>query len=255
VADGGGGAQPRRYGWPRGLRRRLRGWPRGLRLVLAGWLGMLELAWLVHGSEPPAARAFIGGTVLAGALALASRRWWLGGAAVVEAGLAAAVGWHLAVAAAPGRVPWSLGAYAAAIAALVAWDLGCAARIARLRRRFWDGSLAPADFDHERHLTLALDSVRRLGATDALAELRPGLQALARRAGRPEHYHETRTRAWLTVIAGVQRAHADEPLPRVLERVVSQCRDSRLLERYYSRELLDSPAARAHFIPPDRVPL
>jgi hypothetical protein len=96
--------------------------------------------------------------------------------------------------------------------------------------------------------------VRRLGPAAALDELRPGLQALARRAGRPQNYHETRTAAWLAVVATVQRAHAHEPLPRVLDQLVSHCGDSRLLERHYSGARLDSDEARAHFLPPDRAP-
>jgi hypothetical protein len=232
----------------RRLGRRL---PRGLRLGLAAWLLVMEARWLIIGAQPLATRTLVGGIVLVGALALLSRRWWRGGAATIAAGLAAAAGWHLAV----GGTPWSLVGYTLVLAALVAWDLGAATRLLRLRRRFWDGSLAPADFDHQRHLLLALDSVRRLGPADALAELRSGLQALAARAGRPEGYHETRTQAWLAMVAALSRRHAHEPLPRLCERLVDDLGDAHLLLRHYSQARLDSPEARARFVPPDRAPL
>ena len=128
-------------------------------------------------------------------------------------------------------------------------------RVARLRRNFGARRLAPSDFDHAAHLTVALDCVRRLGPEDALTELRQGLQAIAERAGKPDNYHETRTQAWLALVTHVHRCHADDPLPRLLERVLAHCKDSRLLESYYSRERLTSAEARLRFVPPDLAPL
>ena len=128
-------------------------------------------------------------------------------------------------------------------------------RVARLRRNFGARRVAPGDFDHAAHLTVALDCVRRLGPEDALTELRQGLQALAERAGKPDNYHETRTQAWLALVTHVHRCHADEPLPRLLERVLAHCKDRRLLESYYSRERLSSAEARRRFVPPDLAPL
>jgi hypothetical protein len=136
----------------------------------------------------------------------------------------------------------------------VADDDAAAARLARLRRQIADGTLAPADFHHQDHLLLALALLRHLDFAAALAELRPGLQALAARAGKPERYHETRTAAWLTLVARVQYEHGHEPLPRVIDALLSHCGDNGLLDRHYSAALLDSDEARAHFVPPDRTP-
>jgi hypothetical protein len=232
--------------------RRLRGaLPIALRVGLALWLMVREALWLLVGQEPLALRLIAGGTVSLGAAIMLSWRWWLGGAALTVAGIAAAIGWHLAV----GTTPWPLWAYVAAIAALVAWDAFCGARVARLLRNFDARRLAPGEFDHAAHLTVALDYVRRLGPDEALAKLRPGLQSLAERAGKPDGYHETRTRAWLALVTYVHRCHADDPLPRLLDRLLAHCRDGRLLERYYSRERLSSAESRLRFVPPDLAPL
>ena len=167
------------------------------------------------------------------------------------AGIGEAIGWHLA----GGTPPWFLCVYLTVIATLAAWDGLAAVRVARLRRSFSTRRLAPADFDHAAHLTMALDYVRRLGPDEALTELRGGLQSMAERAGKPDGYHETRTRAWLALVTHVHRCHADDPLPRLLERVLAHCRDGRLLERYYSRERLASAEARRNFVAPDLAPL
>src|SRR5262249_43128955 len=155
-----------------------------------------EGLWLLHGRQPATVRVAIGGAVLVGALLLLHRRRWRAGAAIVGLGLAAACGWHLAA----GGARWPLALSALVLGGLVARDARAPVRAARLRRRFADGTLPPSALDHRAHLTVALDYVRRLGPDAALATLRPGLQALAARAGRPEKYHETRTQAWVALV-------------------------------------------------------
>jgi hypothetical protein len=237
--------------WVKRARRLGRELPRALRWGLALWLVMRETVWLIAGQEPLFLRLTAGGAVLVGAAIMLSWRWWLVGAALTVGGICAAIGWHLA----GGTMPWFLWAYGAAIAALAAWDALSLVRVARLRRNFGARRLSPADFDHAAHLTVALDYVRRLGPDEALAELRQGLQSLAQRAGKADNYHETRTRAWLALVTHVYRRHADDPLPRLRERVLAHCSDGSLLESYYSRERLTSSEARQRFVAPDLAPL
>jgi hypothetical protein len=237
--------------WTKRARRLKRALPRALRMALAAWLAAQELVWLAFGREPLALRLTAGGTVLLGAAIMLSWRWWLSGAALTVAGIGEAIGWHFA----HGSAPWVLWLYITAIAALAAWDALCAVRMARLWRSFRARILLPAEFDHAAHLTVALDCVRRLGPDEGLVELRGGLQSLAERAGKPDNYHETRTRAWLALVSYVHRSHVDEPLPRLLERVLDHCRDKRLLDNYYSRERLTCAEARLRFVPPDLAPL
>ncbi len=95
-----------------------------------------------------------------------------------------------------------------------------------------------ADFPHESHLQVARTLTRRYGREEALNRLRSGLQDIARRAGRPEVYHETITRAWFELVAPLDDLDCH---PELLDR--------RLLDRFYSRETLAS--GRDQWVEPD----
>ena len=75
---------------------------------------------------------------------------------------------------------------------------------------------------------------------DGLQRLRAGIRGIAERAGRPQAYHETITRAWFELIAA-----ADEVGPDLYDRG--------LLGRYYSPAALES--GRADWVEPDLHPL
>ena len=107
---------------------------------------------------------------------------------------------------------------------------------------FEAGEIDGADFPHESHLRVATTLTRRYGREEALTRLRSGLQGIARRAGRPEVYHETITRAWLELVAPL------DDLDRH-----SELLDRRLLDRFYSREALES--GREQWVEPDLRPL
>ena len=115
---------------------------------------------------------------------------------------------------------------------------------------FETGNLLPAEFDHVAHLRTAFCLVRRRPFLEACIAMRDGLRDIARRAGRPGLYHETITVAFMSIVA--QRV-ADGPdiawndfvatHPDLMERT--------LLSRWYTRETLESDAARARFVMPD----
>lgn len=102
---------------------------------------------------------------------------------------------------------------------------------------FERGEIRADAFPHELHLRVARLLSRE---PDGLARLRAGIQGIAERAGRPEVYHETITRAWFELVAA-----ADE--------VVSALHDRGLLGRYYSQAVLES--GRATWVEPDLHPL
>ncbi|MGN6170233.1 MAG: flavin reductase family protein [Solirubrobacteraceae bacterium] len=107
---------------------------------------------------------------------------------------------------------------------------------------FQAGTIDGNQFPHERHVRVAWGLARRYGRDEGLRRLVTGIRAMAARAGRPEAYHETITRAWYELIAGVDDlAGAPELF------------DKRLLGRFYSSERL--AAGRSRWLEPDLRPL
>jgi flavin reductase (DIM6/NTAB) family NADH-FMN oxidoreductase RutF len=83
---------------------------------------------------------------------------------------------------------------------------------------------------------------QRYGREEGLERMRDGIRTIAARAGKPEAYHETITRAWFELVAGADDLHN-----------VPELFDSSLLRRYYSPERLNS--GRAEWREPDLHPL
>jgi len=111
-----------------------------------------------------------------------------------------------------------------------------------LLRAFEAGSIGAADFPHEAHVRVTWALTRRYEREEAFRRLVAGIRDIAGRAGRPDVYHETITRAWFELIAGADDLDAHPELF-----------DKRLLERYYSRAAL--AAGRACWVEPDLQPL
>jgi flavin reductase (DIM6/NTAB) family NADH-FMN oxidoreductase RutF len=114
--------------------------------------------------------------------------------------------------------------------------------VAKLVHAFETGEIGSDEFPHERHVRVAWGLAQRYGHAEGLERLRAGIGGIAARAGRPEAYHETITRAWFELIAG---ADALEHHPELF--------DKTLLGRYYSPARL--AAGRAMWVEPDLHPL
>jgi hypothetical protein len=99
--------------------------------------------------------------------------------------------------------------------------------------------------------------VQQHGPDGALEPFRAGILRLNQAHGTPESptrgYHETITRGYLTLIARrLAAATAARTLEARVEAVlVSPLADRDVLLRYYTRERLLSPEARAGYCPPD----
>lgn len=107
---------------------------------------------------------------------------------------------------------------------------------------FEQGGVDGADFPHERHVRVCWGLAQRYERGEALRRLIAGISAMAARAGRPEAYHETITRAWFELIAGAEDlGHSPELF------------DKTLLGRYYSPARL--AAGRERWLEPDLHPL
>jgi flavin reductase (DIM6/NTAB) family NADH-FMN oxidoreductase RutF len=111
-----------------------------------------------------------------------------------------------------------------------------------LAAAFEAGTLGADEFPHARHVRVAAALARRYGASEGLERLIAGIRGLATRAGRPDAYHVTITRAWFELIASVENLAEHEELF-----------DKTLLERYYSPERL--VAGREQWLEPDLHPL
>lgn len=107
---------------------------------------------------------------------------------------------------------------------------------------FDQGAVDGADFPHERHVRVCRGLAQRYEREDALHRLIAGLRAMTARAGRPEAYHATITRAWFELIAG---AGDLDKSPELF--------DKTLLDRYYSPARL--AAGRERWLAPDLHPL
>lgn len=104
---------------------------------------------------------------------------------------------------------------------------------------------------------MGLWHVHRYGAEDAIARLRAGIRALNDRHGTPNTetggYHETITVAYVRLIdqylSGAAPGRAIES--QLSDLLSGPLADRGFLFRFWSRDLLMSPAARAAWTPPD----
>lgn len=110
-------------------------------------------------------------------------------------------------------------------------------------------TLPPALFPHRAHVRLAWLYLREQPLLDTLTRYSQGIQRYAAHLGATAKYHQTITWAYLFLIhERMQRA--DHP---TFEDFAAANEDlfGPLLERYYSRETLDSELARTTFVLPD----
>jgi hypothetical protein len=122
-----------------------------------------------------------------------------------------------------------------------------------LLARFEDGSVPDGTFHHEQHVRVAWMFVRRYGMPDALGRFSQALKCFAEAKGAVGLYHETITWAYLLLVAErLARGPGDcwdgfaAANPDLLTWKPS------LLDRYYTRETLQSDLAKRIFVMPDR---
>jgi hypothetical protein len=130
-----------------------------------------------------------------------------------------------------------------------------------LARQFLACTLPRAEWTHQAHLRVGAWHVDRFGAAQALPRLREGIRRLNESHGGANTatggYHETITAAYVTLIdaflATADRALSlDHRLERLLAAPIA---DRAVLLRFWSREVLMSPAARAAWVAPDIAPV
>jgi hypothetical protein len=129
-----------------------------------------------------------------------------------------------------------------------------AAEIEDLLRRFEDCTYPVDGFHHAEHIAVAAWYLLANDEAAALALFRKSLISFAESLDAAENYHETITTFWIKVVAAFLATTNGDRLSRV-NAAVARFDDKTLIDRHYSKELLDSPAARATWIEPDRLPL
>lgn len=139
---------------------------------------------------------------------------------------------------------------------------GMYADLGQVRQRvkaFEECTIAPEDFDHRAHLTVAC-WYAHTDPDDPLARVRRGIQRFnaynAVFTTPTRGYHETITRFWMTMVCASLYALPEtvEPVARI-NRVVDALADKMLVLEYYSRDVIMTDDARYGWVEPDRKPL
>ncbi|MER7583638.1 hypothetical protein [Kitasatospora sp. NPDC097691] len=107
-------------------------------------------------------------------------------------------------------------------------------------------------FGHRQHVRLTWLAVRRHGATAALDLIADGIRRTATKAGAPQKFHVTMTRAWVELVAH----HADDAAD--FEEFATrhpELLDKALLARHYRPETLAGAQARTTWVEPDLRPI
>ena len=123
--------------------------------------------------------------------------------------------------------------------------------------RFLAGTVPREEWTHAAHLAVGAWHVHRYGAEAAIERLRFSIRALNDRHGTPNSdtsgYHETITIAYVRLIdqflsIGVPGGAVETRLPDLLSGPLA---DRALLFRFWSRDVLMAPSARARWTPPN----
>lgn len=117
---------------------------------------------------------------------------------------------------------------------------------------FENTTLPREEWTHAAHLRMAFLYLRRESSeADALATMRRRIQAYNQAHGNRRGYHETITVAFARLVADAGRRLPEADFEG-LRNAARELFDSEVLLRYYTRECLASPKARAVFVAPDR---
>lgn len=115
--------------------------------------------------------------------------------------------------------------------------------------RFEALALSAADFGHADHVRAAFAMLERYDFTTACARYAGVIKAMAARAGASDKFNATITFAFMSVIAE-RKAHAPD---LDFETFIARNPDllsKELLLRWYAKDRLTSPLARAQFVLP-----
>ena len=131
-----------------------------------------------------------------------------------------------------------------------------AEQIAQLVAAVEHCTLAPAEFSHHAHMTVAIWYLARLPLDQATSAMRTTIQRFAAHHGHHQLYHETITLFWMRLLRHyLDAAGSQLPLADVTYRALVELGSTQPVFRHYSRELLFSDQARREWVAPDLLPM
>lgn len=124
-------------------------------------------------------------------------------------------------------------------------------------RRFEACTFAAGEFKHREHLTVILWYLTQFDMPEAAARMRAGLYKFLDHHGvNRRKYHETITIFWVRKVrALLSQREGERSLVEMANEIIAACGDAKLINDYYSQELIASAAAREGWVEPDLQPL
>jgi hypothetical protein len=116
-------------------------------------------------------------------------------------------------------------------------------------------ALAPAEFGHHAHMTVAIWYLARLPIDEATAAMRATIQRFAAHHGHNQLYHETITVFWMQLLRHYLDANPQLSLADVTYRALVEFGSMQPVYRHYSRERVFSEQARREWVAPDLIPM
>jgi CDP-diacylglycerol--glycerol-3-phosphate 3-phosphatidyltransferase len=117
-------------------------------------------------------------------------------------------------------------------------------------RAFHQCELPASWFRHGDHLRLAWLHLHRVPPGEALERVRTGIRRFAAHHGAPQLFHETLTTAWVRLLA----THREPDFAQFMRENEHRLKRD-LLYRFWTPDALDSQAAKAAWLAPDRQAL
>ena len=122
-------------------------------------------------------------------------------------------------------------------------------------RAFEDLSFPVEQFHHREHIRVAWLYLKSSDATRAAERMAAGIRRFANHHGATQKYHHTLTLFWMRLVAVALVGTPDEPAFEEFLAVHPELRDKNLIAKYYSKEHLQTSAAREGWVDPDLQPL
>jgi hypothetical protein len=122
-------------------------------------------------------------------------------------------------------------------------------------RAFEDLSFPADQFHHREHIRAAWLYLRSSDAPRAAERMCDGIRRFANHHGATQKYHHTLTLGWMRLVAA---ALIETPEAYTFEQFIAtqpQLMDTNLLAKHFSKELLQTAAAREDWVEPDLNPL
>ena len=122
-------------------------------------------------------------------------------------------------------------------------------------RAFEDLTFPADQFRHREHIRVAWLYLKSSDATRAAERMAAGIRRFANHHGATQKYHHTLTLFWMRLVAVALVGTPDEPAFEEFLAVHPELRDKNLIAKYYSKEHLQTSAAREGWVDPDLQPL